>query len=513
MLSAEELSALEEVLQQSDDLVVGGGSDSEGEDVDAHALSAILSEGAPLAAGSANLCGGDDDNNDDDDDAPANPIGAHRGETPLSESRRAHDHASEYGLGESARASSAGWVGGESELRVLRADKGTRHTGGRVGGFLQVDELDWMREALKRGGGGACSFDASHSLLVVGQSSGAVLIADRETREVVQTLAPPRLNPAGLGGGGAAVCVKLCPLGRYVVAAYWNGGGEGGNGGGSCEVRVFDWRRNSLVKSVQNRHLAPVSKLEFIGSTRFLSADTQGLVLLITLSHMLMMTVVNVDVVLAVADGLGEIFALGILHRAHHKADGCSREGGDVDGSKLDKKKDKDEASSLDCLLAIGTRDLVFVAAIWPTTRILFKLPCPSSQPQEGRVRGPSVAWRPAPDKSEGACERRGGVLRATLVVGWASAVKFISLEFCDGGAGTRLWSSPVSSRAPTPSPAAHRPQGGAGADGAAAGGGKSSHSLSPGAGGAQGQARPRLRRAGVPDSICKLSSSHEKEP
>ena len=135
------------------------------------------------------------------------------------------------------------------------------------------------------------------------------------------------VSPVTVGEGGGARVV--CP----------HSGVKGGSGGGSCEVRIFDWRRNSLVKSVQNRHLAPVSKLEFIGSTRFLSADTQGLVLLVTLSHMLMMTVVNVDVVLAVADGLGEIFALGILHRAHHPADGCAKEGGDGHGSKLDKKK------------------------------------------------------------------------------------------------------------------------------------------------------------------------------
>lgn len=500
-LSTEELSALAEVLRQNDDFVIGGKDISDREDVvDAEVLSAILNEDTPSSS-----------TNDDN----ADPLGALRGEHSGSESARAHDHTNEYGFASGARASaSAGWGGGgESEPRVLRSDVRSRHTGGRVEGFLQVDELDWMREVLKRGGGGACSFDASQSLLVVGQSSGAVLIADRETREVVQTLAPPRMNAAGSGGAGAVVCVKLCPLGQYVVAAYWNSRSEGGNAVSSCDLRIFDWRRNSLIKSVQNRHLAPVSKLEFIGSARFLSADTQGLVLLVSISSVLMMTVVNVDVVLAVSDGLGEILALSILHRGHHLSDGGPKDGGEGDSA----KKDKEEVASLECLVAVGTRDLVFVAAIWPTTRILFKLPCPSSQPEKDRARGPSVAWGPAPsEKPEGAVVGRGRLQRArraTLVIGWGSAVKLISLEFCDGSARTKMWSSPVSS--PGPTSATYGGRDGAGAGATTAGlASSSSSSSSPlsgaGAVGApgsrEGQERrvagagvQRWRRAGVP--------------
>ena len=288
-LSAEELCALAEVLGEddADDGPASGrgdaSRDADGAEVDADVLSAILCEDAPHEGRRGGDAGAESGSGavgreGAGSEGAREGEGVSAGECDDGVARSASDsEASATGGCTRAR---AGWDGGDSGLRVLRADGRLRHTGGREGGFLHVDELGWMREVLKRGGGGASSFDASHSLLVVGQSSGAILIADRETREVVQTLAPPRLNAAGKASGAvgapAAVCVKLCPLGQYVVAAYWSSSGEGGGGGGSSDVRIYDWRRNSLLKSVPHRHLAPVSKLEFIGNTRFLSADTDG---------------------------------------------------------------------------------------------------------------------------------------------------------------------------------------------------------------------------------------------
>ena len=150
--------------------------------------------------------------------------------------------------------------------------------------YLQVEGVSWMQGVFKRTGGGACSFDAAEGLLIVGQSSGAIVIADRETREVVQALPPAAGVPATGAGGLPAVCVKMCPLGRYLVAAYSAGEGTAG-----CDVKIWGWKRGSLVKTVEKRHRGAVTMIEFVSASRFLTADVHGLVLALSLSSMVLL--------------------------------------------------------------------------------------------------------------------------------------------------------------------------------------------------------------------------------
>ena len=46
-----------------------------------------------------------------------------------------------------------------------------------------------------------------------------------------------------------------------------------------CGLRVWDVQRVAVVKSISKRHLAAVTKIEFIEKTRFLSVDAAGQVL------------------------------------------------------------------------------------------------------------------------------------------------------------------------------------------------------------------------------------------
>ncbi len=47
-----------------------------------------------------------------------------------------------------------------------------------------------------------------------------------------------------------------------------------------CGLRVWDVQRATVVKSIPKRHLAAVTKIEFIEKTRFLSVDAAGQVLM-----------------------------------------------------------------------------------------------------------------------------------------------------------------------------------------------------------------------------------------
>jgi hypothetical protein len=113
-----------------------------------------------------------------------------------------------------------------------------------AGGYLQVEELVWVGETLGRDGGFVTCFDVSPALLVVGMASGVILVADRETREVVQRLGPQ--NGVGMeegGVGGGVLCVTICPSGHYIASAFVGAGGTG------ADLKIWDWRRNSLVRT------------------------------------------------------------------------------------------------------------------------------------------------------------------------------------------------------------------------------------------------------------------------
>ena len=174
-----------------------------------------------------------------------------------------------------------------------------------------------------------------------------------------------------------------------------------------------------------------------------------------------MMTLVTIDVVVREADGLGPVHSLRVVPPTSAAA---GRGVPDAQGGKPD-------AGAEECLVAMATRDLVFVASIWPSTRIFFKMPRPAdaAKPTSAEARAGAVLGGGLLGHAGGAClawcpmlqaESQAGALRS-LVIGWGGAVKSVAVDIL-GARGAR-WGglAGAGSRSPPGSPppqAAHKP-------------------------------------------------------
>ena len=167
-----------------------------------------------------------------------------------------------------------------------------------------------------------------------------------------------------------------------------------------------------------------------------------------------MMTLVTIDVVVREADGLGPVHSLRVVPPTSAAA---GRGVPDAQGGKPD-------AGAEECLVAMATRDLVFVASIWPSTRIFFKMPRPAdaAKPTSAEARAGAVLGGGLLGHAGGAClawcpmlqaESQAGALRS-LVIGWGGAVKSVAVDILGArGRGGGDWRALAVGAPPGPRP------------------------------------------------------------